>query len=325
MSNPSANDRLFRLMSKVARLPDVRDEVKENYYDNRWWPLAIQDWRLRMLLAGWSIRVSYNMIAAYRRVVESVALLGYRRLAESTDTELRDLVHPIGLHDARVAYFRSLTAFIDEAESRGQSPFKLSNDELISLIACDVRGASYKVAQCATLYTRGYHCGVIPVDSGMVSKLGPVLGLQLTRRSVAHEHMRRHLEALISSEAPSYRSLAGRTGYADLELPATAAPTWWAHLVLIYFKRLYCNHRRPLDTTQELERFLADGGLGPPTGGTSRYKAKPPTAALRQFAAGSLIAPVGVGRHRSDRRQGSPGAVSATAAPTPPGLPAHRS
>jgi hypothetical protein len=103
-----------------------------------------------------------------------------------------------------------------------------------------VRGASYKVAQCALLTARGYHCGIIPVDSGMVTRLAPALGIALPAGAVAHERLRHILEAAVHACGADFRSLIAEHEY-QVAIPDGAEPTWWVHLVLIYFKRLYLN------------------------------------------------------------------------------------
>ena len=242
----------FRALTTCAELPDVREEVFRNHDDNQWWPRSVEDWRLRMVLAGWSTRVSYTMISTYQSVVSQAAGIGYERLCRLGDERLYDLVGSLGLFSARKQYLQSLRCFIDTLDTDSE-PLALPNDTLISRMAKEVKGAGYKVAQCAVLYAKGYHCGILPVDSGMKDMLGPCLGLQLPRSSIAHEVMRKHVERLLNDAAERTCDLARNTGYADLDLPADAAPIWWAHLVLINFKRHYCNRRSPADCPPQSE------------------------------------------------------------------------
>ena len=100
--------------------------------------------------------------------------------------------------------------------------------------------ASARTATGPALYARGYHCGIIPADSGMVTKLAPFLGFPLTAGPAAHEELRQILEASTAAVAGRYRELAARLGY-RVTIPDKAPPTWLVHLVLIYFKRLYLN------------------------------------------------------------------------------------
>ena len=235
---------LFEALATCAGQPDVREEVLRNHDDNRWWPRGVEDWRLRMVLAGWSTRVSYNMISTYQSVVSQAVGIGYETLCRLGSDELCDLVGSLGLFRARNQYLRSLRSFIDTLDTDSE-PLTLPNDILISRMAEEVKWASYKVAQCAVLYAKGYHCGVFPVDSGMKDMLGPCLGMQLPSGPIAHEIMRKRIEQLLNGSPNRTYDLARNTGYSALDLPADTAPTWWAHLVLIYFKRLYCNKRSP--------------------------------------------------------------------------------
>ncbi len=165
--------RVHRLIERAASLPDVRAEVEANHDENRWWPTTISDPRMRMLAAGWSTRVSYRMIETYARVIASADVYGFDSLVAATDAELATLVRALGRPRARIDYLRSLAELLGCWEKEGTDPTAESADcdALVFDFAARVRGASYKVAQCALLTARGYHCGIIPVDSGMVTKL----------------------------------------------------------------------------------------------------------------------------------------------------------
>ncbi len=238
--------RVHRLVARAAGLPDVRAEVEANHDENRWWPTTIGDPRVRMLAAGWSTRVSYRMVDTYAGVITSAEARGFDDLVASTDTELASLVRPIGLPQARIDYLRSLAELLQSWEKEGVEPAAESADldALILDFATRVRGASYKVAQCALLTARGYHCGIVPVDSGMVTKLAPVLGLTLPSGAVAHERMRHVLEAAVHARSAEFRAMVTDNEY-RVTIPEGTAPTWWVHLVMIYFKRLYLNGPSP--------------------------------------------------------------------------------
>jgi hypothetical protein len=235
--------RLANFTARVARLNDVRLDVEANHDDNRWWPTSITDPRIRMLAAGWSTRISYHMIGTYRAVVSRADQYGFDQLTRLPDTVLADLVRPLGLPGSRIRYLRSLAAFVDRTEIVPDLA-TADADALIERFADEVDQAAYKVAQCAVLYARGYHCGVIPVDSGMITRLAPVLGLEVGSGPIAHEQMRRALQTAVNDDPDYYRKLAGDLGY-QVTIPADAAPTWWLHLVLIYFKRHYLNRTHP--------------------------------------------------------------------------------
>ena len=251
---------LFEALSTCANLADVRQEVMLNHDDNRWWPTTIQDWRLRMVIAGWSTRVSYNMVKTYQKVVHNVSRIGFEDLCRMSDAELQDLIGSLGLFNARNQYLRSLAKFIEEVVNGTDQLPAIPDDKLIEVFAKKVRGANYKVAQCAVLYARGYHCGIFPVDSGMKDMLGPCLGLHLPRGAIAHDIMRKQIEKMLNAHSREYYQLAVQTGYGNLAISKEKAPIWWAHLVLIYFKRLYCNKRNPsqcpLHTNPKIGKYI---------------------------------------------------------------------
>ncbi|MEV6981739.1 hypothetical protein AB0M95_10850 [Sphaerisporangium sp. NPDC051017] len=238
--------RVHRLVARAAGLPDVQTEVEANHDENRWWPTSITDPRVRMLAAGWSTRVSYRMVETYAQVIRSAEAQGFDKLLAETDAELAKLVRPLGLPKTRIDYLRSLAELLRSWDKEGIDPTSpsASSDELIRDFAGRVRGASYKVAQCALVTARGYHCGIIPVDSGMVTELAPALGIALPSGAVAHERMRHVLEAAVHARATDIRSLVAEHEH-KVAIPNDAAPTWWVHLVLIYFKRLYLNGPSP--------------------------------------------------------------------------------
>jgi endonuclease III-like uncharacterized protein len=251
-----SHERLYQLLQRCGALSGVKAEVFRNHDDNQWWPLAVSDWRLRLVIAGWSTRVSYHMISTYRGVVEKANNLGYDQLCTLPDDEIEQVVASIGLARTRCTYFRSVQSFLQQSELTLEALHASKNDVLIEQFAANVTGAGYKVAQCAILYAKGYHCGIFPVDSGMKDMLGPCLGLSLPRTPIAHEIMRQHLEGLLQTHASSYLQLARELEYGTLALPHDSAPVWWAHLVLIYFKRQFCNvhhpHLCPLRLDQEI-------------------------------------------------------------------------
>lgn len=229
------------VLSDCIDLADVRVEVQKNYTENLWWPLAVRDSRLRMLIAGWSTRVSYAHIQHYRAVVARLDKMTWEGLAGCSDDEVRGVVAPLGLQEARLAYFRSLDTFLRGRHIEGY--LSRSNADLIYEFAQCVNGAGYKVAQCAVLYAKGYHCGIVPVDSGMVSMLAPLFPTKLPSGALAHELLRRWLEQLISEADVEIRQIAAGAGFV---LDDAVPPTWWVHLVLIYYKRLYWNRRRSI-------------------------------------------------------------------------------
>ena len=78
-------DRVYSLVACAAQEPEIRDAVEANHDDNRWWPLSVSDWRVRMTVAGWSTRVSYAMINTYADVVAQADSLGWGGLTRLDD------------------------------------------------------------------------------------------------------------------------------------------------------------------------------------------------------------------------------------------------
>ena len=242
--SPDLAGSLHDFVASAAARPDVKAAVEANHDDNRWWPAHVRDWRVRMAVAGWSSRVSYAMVDTYADVVSRANTLGWGMLAALDDESLTRLVRPIGLLSARTRYLRSLAFFIDGADVSRTDLARVPDDDLIALFTAEVDGAGYNTAQCAVLYARGYHCGVIPVDSGMVTKLAPLLGIDLISGPAGYEQLRKLLQAAVTADADGYRALAARLNY-QVTIPIDTAPTWFVHLVLIYFKRLYLNRPSP--------------------------------------------------------------------------------
>jgi hypothetical protein len=236
-ADSDSHQRLTRLVTLASAQHDVTADVHANHDENRWWPTWITDYRMRMLVAGWSTRISYNMINTYSGVVDRSAHIGFDTLKTMPDGEVAALIQPLGLPAARIGYLRSLTDFIDSHTDTDL----LHGDatSVIAAFAAEVAHASYKVAQCSLLYARGYHCGIIPVDSGMITRLAPAVGLRLSSSAVAHEQMRLYLEAHADTNGDHYTRLLYQQQ--AVALPARANPSWWLHLVLIYFKRRYLN------------------------------------------------------------------------------------
>lgn len=156
--------RVLGVVTRVAAEPDVKTAVEANHDENRWWPTSVVDWRVRMVVAGWSTRVSYSMVSKYAKVVATANQIGYDQLCGMSDDTLARLVQPIGLSNTRIQYFRSLVRFLDILSAEAVDPRELRVDAFIERFAEQVHQASYKIAQCAALYARGYHCGVMPVE-----------------------------------------------------------------------------------------------------------------------------------------------------------------
>ena len=221
----------------------VKEAVILNHNDNLWWPRKVKDWRIRMLIAGLSPRVSYRSITSYKMTVDELCTYNYEQLKNVPEEQFRKIVRRIGLPEARVRFWRSLIRFIELFPSKYGRIDEFSNDELIEIIQKEVKGASYHVAQNCVLYARGYYCGVIPVDDGMKDMLGPCLGFPIPHNSCGNEIFRKQLESL--TQRVNCNKIATENGYASLLFPDRKELTWWVHLVLIYYKRFFCNTHDP--------------------------------------------------------------------------------
>ncbi len=219
----------------------VREHVIKNHDDNLWWPQKVKDPRKRLLFAGLSTRVSYNMIDHYRSVIDELDAYSYEDIVNLPVEDLIKIVGRLGLGNTRTKYIHSMIKFIQLHDTELSS---YSNSDLIKLISEEVDGASYKVAQCCVLYSRGYHCGVMPVDSGMKDMLLPCIGFNLSNGAIGHEEARLELERLVSEV--DLRPILEKNNYLDyINIPEGADLTWWTHLVLIYYKRFFCNKHNP--------------------------------------------------------------------------------
>jgi len=219
---------------------EVRDAVKKNHNNNLWWPLEVEDYRKRLLIAGLSTRISYNMIDSYRKVINNLNNYSYEEIKCMTEYQIVNIIKGLGLFNTRYKYLLSMINFIEKYDNEIKT---LSNDELIKLIADNVSGASYKVAQCCVLYARGYYSGIMPVDSGMKDIELPCLGFEEYRNALGHDILRRELERLVKNN--NMEEIIKKNGYKELNVKDYNNATWFCHLVLIYYKRYFCNKHNP--------------------------------------------------------------------------------
>ena len=73
-----------------ASMPDVKEDVFKNHDNNMWWPLEIEDYKKRLLIAGLSTRISYNMINSYRKVINKLNEYSYEQIKSMTKEEMLD-------------------------------------------------------------------------------------------------------------------------------------------------------------------------------------------------------------------------------------------
>ena len=219
---------------------EVREAVKKNHNNNLWWPLDVDDYRKRLLIAGFSTRISYNMIDSYRKVINDLNKYSYGEIRNMSEAEIINIIRGLGLSNTRYKYLSSMINFIEKYDNEIKT---LPNDELIKLIADNVNGASYKVAQCCVLYVRGYYSGIMPVDSGMKDVELPCLGFEQYKNALGHDILRKELEALVKDN--NMEEIIKQNGYEELKVEDYDNATWFCHLVLVYYKRYFCNKHNP--------------------------------------------------------------------------------
>lgn len=240
----------------AGQLPDVQREVEANFANNRWWPAEYEDPILRMLLAGLSTRVSYSNINSYTEVTKAIHRIGSVRLGQMSEAEFCDLVRPIGLGDARWQLWCALME-LDKEVGGVASLKQLENDDLIKFLQEKVKGVGYKVAQAMVVCLKGYYCGVFIVDSGLKDIFASCIGITPRRGPIGHEDVRVLFERAISEMG--VERVAGVAWSTEIQQAilkgGIGASVWFAHLILIYFKRLYCNKAKadvcPLATSAD--------------------------------------------------------------------------
>ncbi len=145
---------LYDILAVCAGQGDVREEVIRNHDDDRWWPRDVEDWRLRMVIAGWSTRVSYTMITTYQRVVRQAAYIGYENLC-SLETQNYTISWGLSASSQPVGSICTPYALSSTASVETLDVLDGPNDLLINEMAKRVKGAGYKVAQCAVSVRQG--------------------------------------------------------------------------------------------------------------------------------------------------------------------------
>lgn len=172
------------------------------------WSLEVGDYRKRLLIAGLSTRISYNMIDSYRKVINDLNSYTYDEIKNMMKDEIINIIKGLGLSNARYKYLSSIIDFIEKYDNEIKT---LSNDELIKLIADNVNSASYKVAQCYVLYIRGYYSGITPVDSGMKDVELPCLGFEQHKNALGHDILEKELETIAKDN--NMKEIIKQNGY----------------------------------------------------------------------------------------------------------------
>ena len=83
----------------------------------------------------------------------------------------------------------------------------------------------------------------MPVDSGMKDIQLPCLGFEKYSNAFGHDILRKQLQELVKDN--NMEDIIIQNGYDKLNIPDYNNACWWVHLVLIYYKRHYCNKHKP--------------------------------------------------------------------------------
>ena len=237
------NENIVNIIKTMASQQDVMNAVINSHDENPWWPMFIKNWRMRMIVAGLSTRVSFRMLHIYKNVINNFNKLTYEQVKSVSDDILIEILKPLGLINNRLKFLRSMIDYLERYKSDNEF-FEKSDLEIINDIDKYVVGASFKVGQCCVLYARGYYCGIMPVDSGMRDMLAPCLGFKTGKKTIDHETVRLQMEKIAKDY--DWRSIAKELGYdKKIKLPNDIPLTWWLHLVLINYKRYFCNNHKP--------------------------------------------------------------------------------
>ena len=64
-------DEQIKAIEIMASQPEVKDAVIKSHDNNPWWPKDVDDWRMKMLIAGLSTRVSFRMLGSYIKTINN--------------------------------------------------------------------------------------------------------------------------------------------------------------------------------------------------------------------------------------------------------------
>lgn len=81
------------------------------------WSLEVEDYRKRLLIAGLSTRISYNMIDSYRKVINDLNSYTYDEIKNMMKDEIINIIKGLGLSNARYKYLSSIIDFIEKYDN----------------------------------------------------------------------------------------------------------------------------------------------------------------------------------------------------------------
>lgn len=81
------------------------------------WSLEVEDYRKRLLIAGISTRISYNMIDSYRKVINDLNSYTYDEIKNMMKDKIINIIKGLGLSNARYKYLSSIIDFIEKYDN----------------------------------------------------------------------------------------------------------------------------------------------------------------------------------------------------------------
>lgn len=130
-------DEQIKAIEIMASQMEVKDTVINSHDNNPWWPRDVDDWRMKMLVAGLSTRVSFRMLGSYTNTINNFLMHSYEEIKERSDDDLRVMLKSLGLPDARIKFIRSMSGYIDN-NLKSKDIKNIPNGALIADIAKNV-------------------------------------------------------------------------------------------------------------------------------------------------------------------------------------------
>src|SRR5699024_1020989 len=134
------NDKIVQIVKTMAIQPDVMNAVIKSHDENPWWPMSITDWRMRMIVAGLSTRVSFRMLHIYKNAIAELSKLTYEDVKKSSDDTLMQILKPLGLVNNRLKFFRSMVEYLSRYNT-DEEFFTKTDTQIINDINNFVYGA----------------------------------------------------------------------------------------------------------------------------------------------------------------------------------------
>ena len=234
-------DQYKKVLAHCGTKPEVRNYIYNNYWDNKWWPRCVKDWRIKIILVGINTRITEQAInKVWPPLRDYLIELGIEDLKKLSKKDFLIRFKPLGLGRMRWKFTQSVLDFVEKYPEYDN--FKnLDHDTFINLLKEEIWGCGWNIAQCAALYISGYNCGIIPVDAGMKDKLAPHFLFNTSTTNKGYEELRKELEHLTAQI--NFKDFLREIEQKEISngLKPGEPDYWWTHLALISYKRNYLN------------------------------------------------------------------------------------